>query len=290
MQKFNIPCIKTGEFARLCGTNKRTLIHYDEIGLFSPAFTDEKGYRYYSENQCDVFFTITCLKELGMPLKEIKEYIRNRSPEVIEELLLTQQKKVTAELYQLSRMKTVIDTKLSLIRRAGFFPYVKNTSQVFRENQEEDELVVLSDPIYSGDHDVIFSRLCAHITQCSTHHLNCGYPYGAMLPAASLMNGDNTTYAYFFTRISPPVCTVPQHLQTHVKTRGIYAAVYLRGNYYESDEAINLIFAHLRERNLTAGEFIYKEALLDELSANEEDYLTRISVRIIEPDADPRSS
>ena len=69
MQKLNIPCIKTGEFAKLCGTNKRTLFHYDEIGLFSPAYTDEKGYRYYSENQCDVFFTITCLKELGMPLR-----------------------------------------------------------------------------------------------------------------------------------------------------------------------------------------------------------------------------
>ena len=69
MQKLDIPCIKTGEFAALCGTNKRTLFHYDEIGLFSPALTDEKGYRYYSENQCDVFFTITCLKELGMPLK-----------------------------------------------------------------------------------------------------------------------------------------------------------------------------------------------------------------------------
>ena len=75
MQKFSVPCIKTGDFAKLCNTNKRTLIHYDEIGLFSPAYTDEKGYRYYSENQCDTFFTITCLKEIGMPLKEIKRFI-----------------------------------------------------------------------------------------------------------------------------------------------------------------------------------------------------------------------
>ena len=37
MQKFNTPCIKTGDFAKLCGTNKRTLIHYDEIGIFKPA-------------------------------------------------------------------------------------------------------------------------------------------------------------------------------------------------------------------------------------------------------------
>ena len=58
MQKFSNACIKTGDFAKLCGTNKRTLIHYDEIGLFKPARTDEKGYRYYSENQFDVFFTI----------------------------------------------------------------------------------------------------------------------------------------------------------------------------------------------------------------------------------------
>ena len=46
MQKLHNPCIKTGEFARLCNTNKRTLFHYDEIGLFSPAYTDEKGYRF----------------------------------------------------------------------------------------------------------------------------------------------------------------------------------------------------------------------------------------------------
>ena len=81
MQKFSVPCIKTGDFAKLCNTNKRTLIHYDEIGLFSPAYTDEKGYRYYSENQCDTFFTITCLKEIGMPLKEIKQYIDHKNPE-----------------------------------------------------------------------------------------------------------------------------------------------------------------------------------------------------------------
>ena len=43
MQKNDIPCIKTGDFAKLCGTNKRTLIHYDEIGIFHPAYTDEKA-------------------------------------------------------------------------------------------------------------------------------------------------------------------------------------------------------------------------------------------------------
>ena len=85
MRKLNKPCIKTGNFAKLCNTNKRTLFHYDEIGLFSPVLTDDKGYRYYTESQCDVFFTITYLKDIGMPLKEIKD------PENLKQLLLEQQ-------------------------------------------------------------------------------------------------------------------------------------------------------------------------------------------------------
>ena len=105
MQKFSNACIKTGDFAKLCGTNKRTLIHYDEIGLFKPARTDEKGYRYYSENQFDVFFTITCLKELGMPLKEIGAFLEQRSPQSLKTLLLEQQEKIRREEEHLRKIK-----------------------------------------------------------------------------------------------------------------------------------------------------------------------------------------
>ena len=115
MQKYTEPCINTSKFARLCNTNKRTLIHYDEIGLFKPAFTDERGYRYYSETQCDLFFTITCLKDLGMPLKEIKQYVTDQNPADLTVLLLEQQKKVQKELQHLKRIEQVINNKLSLV-------------------------------------------------------------------------------------------------------------------------------------------------------------------------------
>lgn len=38
----------TGQFAKLNGINKRTLHYYDEIGLFSPEFKEDNGYRYYT--------------------------------------------------------------------------------------------------------------------------------------------------------------------------------------------------------------------------------------------------
>ena len=116
MEKLQIPELKTGDFARLCGTTKRTLFHYDEIGLFSPAFVDANGYRYYSESQCDTFFTITCLQELGMPLKEIRRYVARRSPQALKELLEQQERQVAAELRRLRRIQQVIQTKLGLVR------------------------------------------------------------------------------------------------------------------------------------------------------------------------------
>jgi len=277
MQKLNIPCIKTGEFAKLCGTNKRTLFHYDEIGLFSPASTDEKGYRYYSESQCDVFFTITCLKELGMPLKEIKEYISHQSPSAIEELLEIQQTKVAAELEQLRRIQTVIHTKLSLLHRARELQNVTDLSPVFLETQEE-QLLVLSAPIFSDDHDRIFSALCEHIAQCSHYRLNSGYPYGAMLPLSGLRAQDWETYGYFFTETCQSPEKIPSSIKTCIKKAGTYAAIYLRGNYYKSEEAFRKLLAYLDKHRLAPGEFVYKEAVLDELSAKEEEYLTRISV------------
>lgn len=73
--------LTTGEFARLCGVSKHTLFHYDELGVFSPAVKAENGYRYYSMAQIDVFFVISTLKELDIPLREIKAYLDRRSPE-----------------------------------------------------------------------------------------------------------------------------------------------------------------------------------------------------------------
>ncbi len=276
MQKFNTPCIKTGDFARLCGTNKRTLIHYDEIGLFRPAYTDENGYRYYSENQCDLFFTITCLKELGMPLKEIREYIHDQNPASMEHLLLEQQKKAAAELKRLHRIQNVINTKLSLLRQAEELRAVDGLSDVRMERQEADELLVLSAPLFTADHDRIFPCLCAHIGECGRHCLNCGHPYGAMLPMTALSAGDYETYAYFFTKVSIPGGQIPDHLETHLKRKGNYAVVYLRGDYYRSAQALDALLSYVREQGLTPGDYVYKEAVLDEFSANEEEYLTRI--------------
>lgn len=65
----------TGQFADLCGVKKQTLFHYDDINLLKPIRVDDNGYRYYSHDQYQTFLLISCLKEAGMSLSEIRDYL-----------------------------------------------------------------------------------------------------------------------------------------------------------------------------------------------------------------------
>lgn len=279
MQKFNDPCIKTGDFARLCGTNKRTLIHYDEIGLFKPAYTDDRGYRYYSESQFDVFFTINCLSKLGMPLKEIGAFLNHRNPQALKKLLLEQWEEVLKEEERIRKTRQVIETKLALVslqeklesNQAG-----SSTEHIFQEYTPE-EYMILSDPLNTNDHEAIIHTLCSHIGYCNKNNLNAGHPYGAMLDVSELRQGHLDTYAYFFTK----VIDRPEDFPFHIKPAGTYAVAYLKGDYYDSEETYRKLFQWIDENGFRTGQYSYKEAIIDELAADSsEEYLTKISVQI----------
>ena len=279
MQKFNDPCIKTGDFARLCGTNKRTLIHYDEIGLFKPAYTDDRGYRYYSESQFDVFFTINCLSKLGMPLREIGAFLNHRNPQALKKLLLEQREEVLKEEERIRKTRQVIETNLALVSlqeklessQAG-----SSTEHIFQEYTPE-EYMILSDPLNTNDHEAIIHTLCSHIGYCNKNNLNAGHPYGAMLDVSELRQGHLDTYAYFFTK----VIDRPEDFPFHIKPAGTYAVAYLKGDYYDSEETYRKLFQWIDENGFRTGQYSYKEAIIDELAADSsEEYLTKISVQI----------
>ena len=67
-----------GELARYQNVSKQTLIYYDRIGLFRPAYVDPNtGYRYYSPKQIDYLDTILIMKKIGFSLEEIKDHMKN---------------------------------------------------------------------------------------------------------------------------------------------------------------------------------------------------------------------
>ena len=131
--------------------------HYDEIGLFKPAYTDDRGYRYYSESQFDVFFTINCLSKLGMPLKEIGAFLNHRNPQALKKLLLEQREEVLKEEERIRKTRQVIETKLALVslqeklesNQAG-----SSTEHIFQEYTPEEYLLNPGKPIAVGPYSV----------------------------------------------------------------------------------------------------------------------------------------
>ena len=65
------------KLAHLAGISTRTLRYYDQIGLLSPARTNEAGYRIYGAKEVDVLQQILFYKEMGLELARIKEAIQD---------------------------------------------------------------------------------------------------------------------------------------------------------------------------------------------------------------------
>ncbi len=93
----------TKEFAEICDTSKKTIIHYDRIGLLKPS--RRRGiFRLYEPKQALIFQKITLLKQFGVKLKDIKIYLhRNDLLQALFEKKdkeMTEQKKILEKRIQ----------------------------------------------------------------------------------------------------------------------------------------------------------------------------------------------
>lgn len=96
-----------------------TLRHYEQIGLLKPEYTDtQTGYRYYGIRQLEVLNTIRYMRLLDMPLSEIKTFLNNRDPYIMEKQLLSQKRIIEKKQHELENISRKIDHRLSTLHDA----------------------------------------------------------------------------------------------------------------------------------------------------------------------------
>ncbi len=101
----NATYLKIKEFADLTGVSVRTLQYYDEINLLKPVHVNEHGHRFYDSNSFSELFIITSLKNLGMSLKDIDQYLRDSNFD-LNSFIEEEKRRIE---------KTVIDLQLRLM-------------------------------------------------------------------------------------------------------------------------------------------------------------------------------
>lgn len=71
------PCLTVAQLARAAGVSPHTVRYYERQGLLPPAQRDTmSGYRRYRPGEVERLRFIRTLKELGFPLREIREILR----------------------------------------------------------------------------------------------------------------------------------------------------------------------------------------------------------------------
>jgi DNA-binding transcriptional MerR regulator len=97
-----------GQIANLAGVTVRTLHHYDQIGLLSPAGRSNAGYRRYGDEDLRHLQQILFYRELGFALEEITDLVSETGAEPTEHLR-RQHALLTARLQRTRRLIVAVE-------------------------------------------------------------------------------------------------------------------------------------------------------------------------------------
>ncbi|HEX6685048.1 MAG TPA: MerR family transcriptional regulator [Candidatus Limnocylindrales bacterium] len=88
-----------GDFSRMTHLSVKALRHYHELGLLVPAEVDaSSGYRWYEPGQVRIAHVIRRLRDLGMPLEQIREVLTAPGVEARNRLLGAHTERMETEL------------------------------------------------------------------------------------------------------------------------------------------------------------------------------------------------
>ncbi|MFL5779221.1 MAG: MerR family transcriptional regulator [Chloroflexota bacterium] len=94
-----------GRFARLTGLSVGALRHYDELGLLRPARVDpSSGYRSFRPDQVETGRTIARLRDLEVPLDEVRAIVEADDPGEGRQRLAAHRRRIEARVARLQRV------------------------------------------------------------------------------------------------------------------------------------------------------------------------------------------
>lgn len=112
--------------AKKLGLTPYTLRYYDKEGLVPQLNRDKSGARVYSEQDVQWLELICCLKNSGMPLKDIREFMElclqgQKTCEERREMLQKHRENIMCKIKELECSLCVVDYKIAHYKEVGIF-------------------------------------------------------------------------------------------------------------------------------------------------------------------------
>lgn len=262
--------LTVSQFAKLHNVNKRTLHYYDEIGIFSPDYKGDNGYRYYDYMQGVDFEYIKMLKELNMGLDEIKKYIDNPNEEDFKEIAEVKIKEINQEIKLLNRRKEVLEDKLQKLSKCD---EVRNKNYIKVVECEEEKFFYT--PFKFEDDDL--KQLISHIKDVWTVDEYCK-GIGSFVSVEKIQRGEFEEYDGLFIEMLDDI----DSKNTIIKPKGKYICAYHMGDWDTLPKFYGEIVEYAEENNLTLVGYSFEIGMNDFAISDMEDYITQIMIRVEE--------
>lgn len=272
MEKHSELYFTTGEFANILGVKKHTLFHYDEIGLFSPAITEDNKYRYYYVWQIDTFAVIRMLQKLGMPLGEIKAYMQNRSPGHFLSMMEEKEAQIDQEIERLKHMKQFISRERKNVAKA------QSACLDSPKIVPRPEGWLLASDVKDSSDRKMAEEIIQHVRMWEQSNVNIS-SVGSICYQEDLEKGLYDRYAQIYTRVDKRISS----LKPERYPEGRYIEAFYKGYEASMEKPFRIVTEYAAGHGLrTAGKW-YEEFLTDELTVEGyEEYTVRILVRLEE--------
>lgn len=261
-----------GQFAALHGINKKTLMWYDEIGLFKPAAVNPRnGYRCYTYHQSPVLETILLLRELDVSVPEIETFLQNRSARSMKALL---DEKLTTLDLQIMHLKAIRKT-LSNHQQNMHTLLTMNLSEISLIEKEARCLVtvdVTKDTSFEKEVELITAETARY--QLGRLH---DASYGSMLPVPSLLDGHFNDYTKLFIEIP----FLEQGSNLHIQPGGTYLRAFHKGSWDGLPKRYQTILEFANTHGLTLSGFSYEKGINEAVIDRIEDYIVQIEIPVL---------
>jgi len=257
-------------FSKLSSISRKNLIYYDSIGLLKPISVKDNGYRYYSYTQLDEVSIIIALRDLDVPLKEIKNYIENVSPDNLINLISSQKQKILEELNRLNQMNYIIE------QRTNNVPVIPtlDCNKIFLEHCEEELLFLGPDLKYDiNNFDDNFDYF---LNYCNNKKLVYGYPLGVYANYNDIISDNISNYNFFYK-----VHSNIEFIEKTIKPSGLYVIAYHNSYLADNIKIFYPLDEFIKKNNLYACGNVYIENISDEIiTKNPDKYFSKISVQV----------
>lgn len=212
----------------------------------------------FKNEEIYIISVINTLKELGMPLSEIKAYMEKCTPSLAVALLKEQNAVLEDKIMQLFNVQRMLRSKLDSlelgIQVTDFTPAIA---------EQEEEPVYISPTFHLPKSNIPDDVWMNFYMECKKNGILFGYPEGFLIPQKDLTEKitDLTTNIIFYLKDFA--------YSNSVIPKGRYLISYGHGGLDMTEKIYKNMFRYIEENDLKIIGHAYEKRLIDEVATKD---------------------